>query len=85
MSGELVMEQKRHNPLNLFIIITGAVLAFQSLPQLSLARPIIFSGLGIVSKDAIYLLWLLIIVLSLILVMLTTLSLLPKFLPKINK
>jgi hypothetical protein len=79
------MEQKKQNPLNLFIIITGAVLAFQCLPQLSLARPIAFSGLGVVSKEAIYLLWLLIMVLSLILVVITTLSLLPRFIPKLNR
>lgn len=79
------MEQKQQNPHTLFIMITGAVLIFQCLPQLSTARSITLDGLGVLSKEIVTILWATIIGLSLILVLLSILSLLPQLLPKLDR
>ncbi|GEM_PF-5280797 len=75
------MIAKWRNALDLFIVITGVVLTFQLVIASSSVRPIGFEGLGILSKETVLAIILLIITLSICLVALSLLEIRPGLVP----
>lgn len=78
------MSTNKQNPLNLFIIIAGTVLIFQIVLALGSLRTIEFGDLGMLSKDMVLALMVMVVTLSFSLVLLSVLSLFSGLMPRID-
>lgn len=78
------MGVNKQNPLNLFIIMAGGVLTIQLVLASSSVRPIGFGDIGILSKDMVLAIILMVVALNLLLIGLSLLSLFPDMVPNIE-